>query len=476
MDAIWTTMEEWGKATEFNYGILVLLPIIVCIGIALWTKDTYVSFIAACIVAFLMAAKGHPLVAMGLFMDQMYVTICDADVVWVLLIVVLFAAVIQLLTDSGGVLGFAAMAKRFLKTRNQTLLGTWILGIIVFIDDYLNCLAVGAAIKPLADEHKISREMLAYIINSTGVTVCAIVPISSWGGYFSGLMKEAGLNGGLSAFGAYSHSIPYMFYAIIAVVIVPLIFMKILPMFGPMKKAEKRAIETGECLSEDARKTFQQGLEDETRFEGKSKRAINFVLPILAIAGFFLLTEDLVPSLVMTIILCFIMYVAQRLMNPIEFCASMFKGMTDMFGLVVLIILAFMFIDANELMGLNDYVTKICQAHVSAAIFPFIVFIGMGLMSFASGCVWTLAAIAFPICGTAALALGCDPFLINGALISACAFGGHICMYSDTVLLTAASTQATNVDYFKTSIPIVAAYPFAIGSILFLVFGFIMAP
>lgn len=476
MDAIWTTMEEWGKATEFHYGILVLLPIVVCIGIALWTKDTYVSFIAACIVAFLMAAKGHPLVALGLFMDQMYVTTCDADVVWVLLIVALFAGVIQLLTDSGGVLGFASLAKKFLTSRKKTLIGTWILGIIVFIDDYLNCLAVGAAIKPLADEYKISREMLAYIINSTGVTVCAIIPISSWGGYFSGLMKESGLNGGLSAFAAYCHSIPYMFYALIAVIVVPLICLKVLPMFGPMKKAETRAIETGECLSEDARKTFQQGLDDETRFEGMPKRALNFLIPILAIAGFFLLTDDLVPSLVLTIILCFIMYVAQRLMTPMEFCASLFKGMTDMFGLIVLIILAFMFIDANEMMGLNDYVTTICQAHVSAALFPFIVFIGMGLMSFASGCVWTLAAIAFPICGTAAAALGCDPFLINGALISACALGGHICMYSDTVLLTAASTQATNVDYFKTSIPIVAVYPFAIGAILFLVFGFVMAP
>lgn len=92
------------------------------------------------------------------------------------------------------------MGTQAAKLQEKTLIGTWILGIIVFVDDYLNCLAVGAAVRPLSDEYKISREMLSYIINSTGVVVCAIVPISTWGAFMGGLMGSSGLDGGLSVF------------------------------------------------------------------------------------------------------------------------------------------------------------------------------------------------------------------------------------------------------------------------------------
>ena len=179
MDAVWTTMEDWGASVELNYGIFCLIPIVVILGIALWKKDTFLSIVAGLIVAMLMAAKFNPLVALGLFMDQFYVTTCDDGTMWVLLVCALFGALIALMTESGGVLGFSSWARKLLNSRKKTLIGTWILGIIVFVDDYLNCLAVGAAIRPLADKYRISREMLAFIINSTGVIVCAIIPFTA---------------------------------------------------------------------------------------------------------------------------------------------------------------------------------------------------------------------------------------------------------------------------------------------------------
>ena len=123
---------------------------------------------------------------------------------------------------------------------------------------------------------------------------------------------------------------------------------------------------------------------------------------------------------------------------------------------------------------LIDKVVEICKANVAPAIFPCLVFVGVGLLSFASGSVWGLAAIAFPIVGPVCLSMGINPYLCAGATISAVAFGGHICMYADTVILTSASTQATCTDYFKTSLPIILAYPFALGAIAYLVAGFIM--
>lgn len=472
--SIWATMEEMAESTTYNYGLLVIIPIVIVFGMTLYTKDTYLSFITATLVAFLMAAKGRILTAIGLFIDQAYVTLCDADVIWVLLICLLFSGLVKLLTDSGGVLGFAGIAKKLLTTRNKTLIGTWILGIIVFVDDYLNCLAVGAATKPLADEHKISREMLAYVINSTGVTVCAIVPISSWGAFFSGLQYEAGLSGGLSQLGAYVSAIPFMFYAIIAVIITPLVATGKLPQFKAMREVETRAIETGEVLSPESKAAFLQGLDDEERFKDKKVWAGDFLIPILLVAIFSIWFDDMVPALVVTLILTFLLYVPRKILSAKEFVKSFIAGLTDMFGLIVIVAIAYMFIDVNEMMGLNDFVVTICQAAVPKAVFPLLIFVGMGLMSFASGCVWTLAAIAFPIAGPVGVALGCNPFLVAGALVSACAFGGHICMYADTVLLTAASTQATNGEYLKTSIMPILVWAFAPACVLYLIFGIIL--
>lgn len=474
MDAIWTTMEDWSASVDLNYGIFCLIPIFVILGIALWKKDTFMSILAGLLVAVLMAAKFNPLVAIGLFLDQFYITTCDDGTVWVLLVCALFGALIALMTESGGVLGFSGWARKFLNSRKKTLIGTWILGIIVFVDDYLNCLAVGAAIRPLADKYRISREMLAYIINSTGVIVCAIVPISTWGAFFGGLMEEAGMTNGLSAIGAYTHAVPYMFYAIIALVVVPFVALGILPMLKPMKAAETRAIETGEVLSPESKAALTEGLEDEKRFEGKNCRAINFILPILVVAVMTILTDDMVVALLFAIIVCFVLYIPQRLMSVKGFCDALMKGLVDMFGVLVIIILSYMLIDINAVLGLNDFVVSICEASVPPQLFPFIVFVGIGLLSFASGSVWGLAAIAFPIVGPVCASMGLDPFLCAGATISAVAFGGHICMYADTVILTSASTQATCADYMKSSLPIVLVYPFALGAIFYLIAGFIM--
>lgn len=474
MDALFMTMEEWGKQVELNYGIFCVLPIIVILVIAIWKKVTFPAILAGVITACIMVAKGNPLITIGLFLDQFYTTACDSITMWVLLLCTLFGGLISLMTESGGVLGFTKWAKMILNTRKKTLIGTWILGMIVFVDDFLNCLSVGAAIRPLSDEHKISREMIAYIINSTGVTVCAIVPISSWGAFMSGLMDKAGLTGGLSPFEAYCHSIPYMFYAIIAVVCVPFVATGILPQFKNMKEAEQRTLRTGEVLSKESRKAFIEGLDDEKRLSEKPHRTLNFVLPILAVIAMTIITDDMIIALVIAILLCFIMYLAQGLMNVLEFVNAMMKGFQDMFGVVIMIITVYMLTGLNKVLGLNDFVTDICSASVNPKFLPVIIFVGIGLLSFGSGSFWGLAAIAFPIVGSIAQSMNLNPFLLSGAVISAVAFGGHICMYSDTVVLTGASTQVTNSDYFRTSFPIIMAYPFTIGAILFLIAGLIM--
>lgn len=324
--------------------------------------------------------------------------------------------------DIEDIMSGLALSEKILKTRKMSMLGTWSLGIIVCVDDYLNCLAVSAAVRKITDNEKVSREMLAYIINSTGVTVCAIIPFSSWAAFMGGLMEKSDMLGGYSVSGAYIHTIPFMLYGWLAVICVPLFILKVIPLFGPMKKAENRALTTGEVFSPEAKAQLGELPDEELKFKNKKCRAINFLAPILLVAVLTVTTEEPLIGVFAALALCFIMYLPQRLMTAKEYF--------------------------NNIMA--------------------------GLQSFASGSFWGLAAIAFPIVGSLSAALGVSPLLCGGARISEVAFGGHICLYSDTVILTSASTQITNAEYFRTSGPLVAL-PFAIATVGFIVLGFVMA-
>ena len=456
-----------------TYGIISLIPIIVIIVMAIITKKTFVSIFVGVAVGYIILGGGSIASTFNQFLDGLYSVTTDADTVWVLLLCGLFGSLIALMEKSGGVLGFSNLAQKVIKSRKASILGAWILGIIIFVDDYLNCLAVGAATRSLTDKYRVSREMLAYIVNSTGVTVCAIVPFSTWGAFMSAQMEKAGMTEGMTAIGGYMSSIPFMLYGWIAVILVPLFALNIIPLFGPMKKAEQRAIETGEVFSEISKSELIELPEEEKAFEGKKCRAINFVLPIVVVAIVTVVTEDILMGLFIALALCFVMYLPQRLMNFTQYFDYVIKGLVDMFPVLILIIMAYTLMEVNGGLGLTPFVIDTALKALNPALLPVTVFIVIALLSFASGSFWGLAAISFPIVGPLAIALGVNPFLCAGAVVSAVAFGGHICIYSDTVILTSASTQVTNVDYFRTSLPLVLV-PFVLSAIGFLILGFIM--
>ena len=458
---------------EGTYGIISLIPIIAIVVLALITKQTFISIFVGVVVGFVILAGGNPLETFNLFLDGLYQVLMDETTVWVLLLCALFGSLIALMQDSGGVLGFANLAQRFIKGRKASVIGAWILGVIVFVDDYLNCLAVGAATRPITDKYRVSREMLAYIVNSTGVTVCAIIPFSTWGAFMSGQMEAAGMTGELSAFAAYTATAPFVLYGWIAVILVPFFATGILPLFGPMKEAEQRTLETGKVLSDVSSAALIELPEEEKAFEGKKCRSINFIAPIIVVAILTITTEDIVIALFAAILLCFVMYLPQRLLSFNKFFDSVIKGMVDMFPVLILIIMAYTLMVVNDGLGLTDFVIQGALRALNPALLPVTIFVVISLLSFGSGSFWGLAAISFPIIAPLADALGANPFLCAGALVSAVCAGGHICIYSDTVILTSASTQVTPAEYFRTSLPfILVAY--VISIIGFLVLGFIM--
>ncbi|WP_303857502.1 Na+/H+ antiporter NhaC family protein [Aminicella lysinilytica] len=457
-----------------SFGFWALIPVIVILVLALITKDTFISLFLGVVVGFVMIAQGNPVMAFNKFIDALYTVMCDSNTAWVLMICALFSSVIFLITESGGVLGFSNLAEKVLKTRKQTMIGTWILGLIVFVDDYLNCLAVGAAVRKIADRQKISREMIAFIVNATGVTMCAIVPFSSWSAFMGGLMQKADMLGGLSVTGAYIHTIPYVIYGWLAIIVVPLICLKVIPLFGPMKKAEQRAMETGEVQSPEAKALHGELPDEELKFKDKKCRAVNFLLPILVIAIVAVWRDDLLIGVFAGLLACLIMYLPQRLMNINQYFNGILQGITDMCSMLVIIIMSYVLIEVNSQLGLVDTIVGAALKTVNPSLLPVTIFVVIGLLSFASGTFWGLAAIAFPIVGPLGAALGVSPFLCAGAVISAVAFGGQICMYSDTVMLTSSSTQITNAEYLRTSGPLVVI-PFVLAVIGFTIVGFVAA-
>lgn len=455
-----------------DYGALCLIPIAILLITAVILKDTFVSLLLGTLSAFLIVYGFRPAATLEGFVNALYEVMTNEDNVWVFVIVAVFGALIALLEDSGGALGFAGMARKFLKTRKQTLIGTWILGIIIFVDDYLNCLAVGAATRQLCDDQKISREMLAYIVNSTGVTVCAIVPISSWGAFMGSQMETSGLTGGLSAFSAYCAALPFVLYGWLAVIFVALYCLNIVPLFGPMKQVEADAMAGKTASSEPAAQ--DAGLPAaETRFAGKKCRAVNFIVPLLALVILTIRLDDLALALFPTLLICFILYIPQRILKPMAFMQSLQRGINEMAGVILVIILCYAFMSANEQLGLTDYVINAALKALNPALLPVTLFLVIAALSFASGSFWGLAAISFPIAAPLASAMGVNPFLCVGAIISGVCFGGHICLYSDTVLLTAASTNTTPVAYLKTSFPLIIP-AVVLSAAGYLVLGFLL--
>ncbi len=454
-----------------TYGIISLIPVAVIIISAIVTKKTFESIFLGVIVGFAILGCGNPLSSFNLFLDGLYSVMTSENTVWVLLICGLFGSLITLMEKSGGVLGFSSLTEKIIKTRKASLFGAWILGIIVFVDDYLNALAVGSAMRKITDKFRVSREMLNYIINSTGVTVCAIVPFSTWAAFMSGLMETSEMTNGLTPISAYMSSIPFMVYGWLAVFIVPLFALGIIPLFGPMKDAEKRALETGEVLSEISKKALVESPIDEEAMKSKKCKAFNFLAPMILVAIITIIKDDILLGLFAALVLCFALYLPQKLMNFGEYFDNVMSGLVDMFPVLILIILAYTLQIANKGLGLTEYIIGITMNNLNPALLPVTIFVVISFLAFTTGTFWGLAAIAFPIVAPLASAMGVNSFLCAGALISAVAVGGHICIYSDTVILSCASTQTTNVDYFKTSFPLVMV-PFVLATVIYIILGF----
>jgi tetracycline resistance efflux pump len=464
-----------------HYGVLSLIPVIFVITIAVVTKRTFEPLLIGSLVGFI------TLHGTGFFMPWVESMLkVTGDNGWTILLFSLFGSFLALIEKSGGAMGFSNMAGKHIKSRSSALITTWILGIIVFVDDYLNALVVGSVMRNVTDRFKVSREFLAYVINSTGAAVCVLLPFSTWAAVMAKQIESTGvLKAGQKGLDMYISAIPFMFYAWAAVFIVPLIILKIIPIFGQMKKAEQRAYQTGQAIPSyninqyENTQEYQTEPDDVVQNESiqvsenvaqKKGKVINFAIPMIVLAGVTIYMSDMVVGVLLALASCAILYFSQRLMNFNQFFDIVVEGVKDMIPAMMLILSAYFLQDANDALGLTPYVIEKVQPIMSPAVLPAVSFVIVALIAFATGSFWGVAAIAYPIILPLAQLMGVNIALAVGAVVSGVALGSHACFYSDAVTLTCAATQIKNSDYARTTLPILTM-PFLIAIVVFLVIG-----
>lgn len=447
-----------------TYGIVSLIPVLVVIVSAIISKRALESLVLGTFVGAVLIAKGD---WWGIWFDFTLTEIGDSA--YYIIMFGMFGAMIRILDESGAAMGFSDIGSKLANSRKKTMIFTWLLGIVIFVEDYLNALGVGVAMQTLTDKWKISREYLAFIVNSTGAAVCILVPFSSWGVLYSSQIEEVGALE-ISGFSAYVQSIPYMLYAWIAVIIVPLFALGIIPLFGPMKKAEERAMTTGKVFPE-----YHYSGEAITGMESKkASSAWNFIIPMAVLVAVAIYSADIVLAVILAVVVSFIMLFPQKLMTLGGFCDSIVGGFKDMLYVTMLVLAAFVLQDFNDALGLTPYVIDSVAPILSPALFPVVTFLVVAMLSFTTGSFWGVAAISFPIILPLAIAMGVNPFVAIGAVAAATSFGSHACFYSDAVTVTCAATGLKNMDYARTAIPLIGI-PFALGLIAYLILGFVMA-
>lgn len=446
-----------------DYGLLSLVPVLVVIVSAIITKRALEPLILGTLVGFVILAKENFVVA---YLDSLYGELGESS--YYIIIFGLFGIYIHLLEKANAISGFTKVGLRFARNKKKAGFLAWIMGLVFFLDNYFSILGAGISNREIADKNKMSREMFSFAINAVACCTCVLVPLSLWGVFMSGQIETTlGIDTGMGL-SEIVKSIPFMFFAWVLLVFVLLYQFRIIKPFGPMKKAEERTETTGDVLPEDlAAQAPANSDEDE-----KTVNILNFIIPMASLIAVTLITQELTYGLIVGIVLCFILYIAQKLITAAEAFDAICKGFEEMFVVTALVISAFVLQNANDELGLAPFVVNSVVNVISAPLLPVIAFVLLMVLGFVTGSFWGMAAVCFPIMLPLAQALDANIYLTIGAVIAGCAAGSATCFYGDSVTLTCGLTKIRNIDYLRNALPMLIP-PIIATIIIYIVAGFI---
>ncbi len=461
-----------------DYGWLSLIPPFLAIFLAFLTREPVFSLAVACFTGVLLMGQG-----LTGFPELLAKTLGSRDFMWVCLIEICIGILVAFYQRCGAVNMFSQKVKFMTKARTQTQFLGWGLGMFIFFSDYFSPLFVGPVMRKLSDKAKISREKLAYICDSTSAPVSVLAPITGWAVYISALLIDKGpvvdKKGAMSLF---IKSIPFNFYAILSVLMVALISLKLVPEFGPMRKAERRAIKTGQVLRPGSVPMMSTELTSLSVSEkGRPNIWLNFFTPVLIVIavnmGTFFATGQarvLDSFMLATIVLGVVMFF-QKVDNLPGLMRSMLAGIKGVMPAVLILAFAYAINGVSREMGTAQYVVDLTRDWFNPGFLPMLVFIISAIISFATGTSWGTFAIVIPI--AVPLAFEFSGGEISGLVLGTIAavagggvFGDHCSPLSDTTVLSSLGSACDHMDHVKTQIPY-AVVVALIASGIYLILG-----
>ena len=463
-----------------------LLPPVVAIGLALITKEVYSSlFIGIVVGAVLYSGFSFEGTMNHVLSGGIIAVLSDSYNVGILVFLVILGAMVALMNKAGGSAAFGQWASKHIKTRAGAQLATVALGVLIFIDDYFNCLTVGSVMRPVTDRHNISRAKLAYIIDSTAAPVCIIAPISSWAAAVTGFVEG---EDGLSIF---IRAIPYNFYALLTITMLIVLSLANID-YGPMAKSERNALD-GDLFS--GKNPYAGSSDDVSNAPGT---VMDLLIPILSLivccvlgmiySGGFFSGVDFVTAfsgsdasvglalgsffgLVITVIL----YLVRRILTFKQCMDCIPEGFKAMVPAILILTFAWALKAMTDSLGADVFVAELVKSSAEGlmSLLPAIIFVVGCLLAFATGTSWGTFGILIPI--VVHVFENSDPELMIIS-ISACMAGAvcgdHCSPISDTTIMASAGAQCDHVNHVSTQLPYAVSVA-VISFVTYLVAGFV---
>lgn len=481
-------------------GWLSIIPPVLAIALALISKDVLISLFLGIFSGAFILASWDPFVAFARSVDQFVVpAVVDTGHASIIVFTVFLGGMVGVITKSGGTHGIVEYLKPYATSGRRGQLATWFMGVMVFFDDYANTLIVGPTMRPITDKLKISREKLAYIVDSTAAPVVCLFPISTWVGFEIGLIGDAFETHEIpyDAYSTFVLSIPYRFYPIFALALVLILALRNRD-FGPMKAAQDRAA-AGEVLAKDARPIADYASHEVEPPEDIPKRAINAILPILTVVivtvyGLYatgsegavhvegqsfgawlknILASDTTDSYkallwgsLSGMIMGIALPVGQGLLKIRDAMEGTVAGCKAMFMALMVLTLAWSLSAVCDSLDTAQYLVALASGNVAVELLPALTFVMSAAIAFATGSSWgtmgIVTPLVVPICHTLALDSGLavgDP-TYNTVLLGSIAsvltgsvWGDHCSPISDTTILSSMATGCDHIAHVRTQLP-----------------------
>ncbi|MBR0401681.1 MAG: Na+/H+ antiporter NhaC family protein [Lachnospiraceae bacterium] len=459
-----------GYVSPFYATPLSLLPPVIAIVLALITKEVYSSLFVGIVAGALLYSNFNVELGLNtmLFNEEggMIFKLADSWNVGILVFLVLLGILVALMNKAGGSAAFGRWAVKHIKTRVGAQLATIVLGILIFVDDYFNCLTVGSVMRPVTDTHKVSRSKLSYLIDATAAPVCIIAPISSWAAAVtSSVPDDAGING----FVTFLRTIPYNFYALLTILMMVVLVVRRID-YGPMRKHELNAI-AGDLFT-----TGQEKFTDDDAVN-QNGRVADLIIPVLVLiaacimgmvytGGFFSgegfvtafanadASVGLVIGGIIAVIFAFFYYLLRGVLTFKEFTACIPEGFKAMLAPILILTLAWTLSGMTGLLGAKYFVANLVAGSAAAVqiLLPAIIFLVALGLAFATGTSWGTFGILIPI------VLGVFPegemmVISIAACLAGAVCGDHCSPISDTTIMASAGGQCNHINHVSTQLP-----------------------